>query len=140
VAKLAVVAQEEINAGGGDVVEIQGDEVVAVFTSARHAMQAALQLQSRFEKETEADHDLPMHVGIGLDAGEVIPAGDGFSGRALILASRLCSIAHAGEVLASEGVVHLAGRTEGLEYVDLGPVHLKGMSESVRATRIVAQS
>jgi class 3 adenylate cyclase len=36
---------------------------------------------------------VPLGVGIGLDAGEAVPVGDGYRGAALNFAARLCAIA-----------------------------------------------
>jgi peptide/nickel transport system substrate-binding protein len=59
----------------------------------------------------------------------------GYRGGALNLAARLCSKADPGEVLVSQGVVHLAGRIEGIEYEPRGGVELKGMREPVGVVR-----
>jgi hypothetical protein len=125
---------------GGTLVEIRGDEALAVFDSARQAIRAAMDLQHRFAEETDADSDLPLHVGIGIDSGEAIALEDGsFRGAALNVAARLCALAHGGEVNVSEGTSHLAGRLPGLRYVDRGRVHLKGIAETVRLIRVAPE-
>ena len=45
----------------------------------------------------------------GLDAGEPLPEGDDLYGTPVIVASRLCDTAGAGEILASEVVSRVAG-------------------------------
>jgi hypothetical protein len=85
----------------------------------------------RFEEETRIDPDLPLDVGIGIDSGEAVRLDVGFRGAALNIAARLCALAHAGEVIATDSVVHLAGRLEGVKYVDRGRVHLKGIADPV---------
>ena len=62
----------------------------------------------------DIDPDLPLSVGIGLDAGEAVPVGDGYRGAALNLAARLCASADGGETIASANIVHLAGPVPGL--------------------------
>src|SRR5439155_1596201 len=74
---------------------------------------------------------LPLNVGIGVDSGEAVRIDGGFRGAALNIAARLCGLAHAGEVIVTDSVVHLAGRLEGIRYVDRGRVHLKGISQPV---------
>ena len=101
-ARFAEVAREGVDARGGDVIELRGDEALAVFDSARQAIRAAVDLQRRFVDETVADPSLPLAVGIGLDAGEAVPVGDGYRGGALNLAARLCGLAGPAEILASE--------------------------------------
>ena len=132
--RFAQLAREAVSARGGEVIELRGDEALAVFSSARQALRAALELQACFAQE--AGSDLPLHVGIGLDAGEAVPVEGGYRGGALNLAARLCALAGPGEVLASEGVVHLARKVEGLEYVERGAVQLKGFADPVRVAEI----
>lgn len=138
--KFARVAREILEARGGSLIELRGDEAMAVFGSPRQAIRAAVDLQARLVEETIADPSLPLGVGIGLDAGEAVPVEGGFRGGALNLAARLCGQAGPGEVLASREVVHLARRVEGLQYVDGGEVHLKGLSKPVPIIRIVPQA
>ena len=110
---------------------MRGDEALAVFSSARQALRAAVELQVRFEEETRADPLIPLNVGIGVDSGEAVPVDGGFRGAARNIAARLCGLARAGEVIATDSVVHLAGRLEGISYVDRGRVHLKGIPQPI---------
>jgi hypothetical protein len=90
-------------------------------------------------EETVADPSFPLPVGIGLDAGEAVPLKAGYRGGALNLAARLCGRAGPGEILASQGVVHLARKVEGVRYVDRGDLHLKGLAEPVRVFRAISE-
>jgi ABC-type transport system substrate-binding protein/class 3 adenylate cyclase len=130
--RFAQLVEEVVTAREGFVVELRGDEALAVFVSARRALRAAMDLQARF-KEAE----LPRGVGIGLDAGEAIPVGTGYRGTALNLAARLCAAASPGETLASETVIHLAAKVDGIAYVDARALKLKGYGEAVRVVDVV---
>jgi class 3 adenylate cyclase/WD40 repeat protein len=134
--KFAEVAGEGVEAWGGELVELRGDEALAVFDSPRAALRAAVEIQSAFADETASEPALPLGVGIGLDVGEAVPVGDGYRGAALNFAARLCSIAAAGEVLASEGLVHLAGHVDGLVFTTLEPTAFKGYDAPVAAVRV----
>jgi YVTN family beta-propeller protein len=138
-AKFALLAREGVEARGGSVIELRGDEALAVFASPRQALRAAVELQARFVGETLANPALPLGVGIGLDAGEAVAVEGGYRGGALNLAARLCGLAGPGEVLASQEVAHLARRVERIHYVDRGPVHLKGLAEPVRVIRVIPE-
>jgi tetratricopeptide (TPR) repeat protein len=120
----------------GEVVELRGDEALAVFSSARLALRAAGGLIDAFAGEATADPTTPFRVGIGLDAGEAVPVEGGFRGAALNLAARLCSLAGPGEILASEGVIHLAGKLEGLAYGERGALQLKGFDNPVEVVEV----
>jgi class 3 adenylate cyclase/ABC-type transport system substrate-binding protein/glutamine cyclotransferase len=123
----AVVAER-----GGKLVELRGDEALVVFASSRQALRAAVELQAQYAAE-----ELPRGVGIGIDAGEAVPVGDGYRGSALNLAARLCAVAGPGEILASDAVVHLAATVEGIAYVSARTLRVKGFAAPVRAVRVV---
>jgi DNA-binding SARP family transcriptional activator len=121
------------------VIELRGDEALAVFHSPRQAIRAAVDLQAGLLQATKAAPDLPLPVGIGLDAGEAVPVESGFRGGALNLAARLCGEAGPGEILGSHSLVHLARTIEGVQYVDRGELHFKGLSAPVRVLAIASE-
>lgn len=112
----------------GRVVEVRGDEVLAVFASARQGLHAAHMLQARCAEEASTHPDLPLMIGIGLDVGEPIPVEDGgYRGAALNRAARLCSLAGPGDVLVSTGIAHIAPQVDGVTFVPRGTQELKGI-------------
>ena len=130
--RFAEIVAEIAAARDGFLLEMRGDEALVAFISARKALRAAVDMQARFAVEK-----LPRGVGIGLDAGEAIPVGDGYRGTSLNLAARLCAQAAAGETLASEAVMHLAAKIDGIAYVDARDLKLKGYAQSVRAVVVL---
>jgi class 3 adenylate cyclase len=128
----AALARESAEQQGGMVTELRGDEALAVFRSPRSALRAAVDLQKRCLTLSGANPHLPLGIGIGLDAGEAVRVEEGFRSGALNLASRLCSLAAPGEIFASEGLIHLARRVDGLEYRDCGEIALKGLEQPVQ--------
>ena len=131
----AEIAREGVEGHGGEVIELRGDEALAVFRSPREAVRAAVALQLTFADEVQIDSSVPLLVGMGLDAGEAVQVDGGYRGGALNLAARLCSQAKAGEVLVSQGVVHLARAVDGIGLHDHGEFELKGLSEPLRVFR-----
>jgi peptide/nickel transport system substrate-binding protein len=138
-AKFADITREIIEARGGTLLELRGDEALCVFGSTREAIRAAVDLQQRFVEETLEQPELPLTVGIGLDAGEAVPVQGGYRGAALNLAARLCGQARAGEILATREVTHLARRIEGARYEDRGSLTFKGMADPVVVIRVVPE-
>jgi class 3 adenylate cyclase/ABC-type oligopeptide transport system substrate-binding subunit/streptogramin lyase len=130
----AGLVEEAVEAHGGRVIELRGDEALVVFDSARQALQAALAVQAAV-----TDRELPRGVGIGIDAGEAVPVGKGYRGGALNMAARLCSLAGPGEVLASDAVVHLARAVQGVRYLQGRVERLKGIEQPVRVVEVVPQ-
>ena len=137
-ARFAAIVREHVEARDGSVIELRGDEALAVFGSPRQAIRAAVDLQDRFLQETTKTPALPLPVGIGLDAGEAVPVGNGFRGGALNTAARLCAIAAPGEILGSQSVVHLARTVDGVGYDDRGDVRLKGLADPVHVSAIAS--
>jgi WD40 repeat protein/class 3 adenylate cyclase len=134
--RFAELVRAEIENDGGSLIELRGDEALAVFDSARQAIRTAIVLQGSLVDATIADPSLPLAVGIGLDAGEAVPVDGGYRGGALNLAARLCSLAGPGEVLASREVAHLAGKIDGIKYVTRGSVRLKGLTDAVEVVGV----
>jgi class 3 adenylate cyclase/pimeloyl-ACP methyl ester carboxylesterase len=122
---------------GGTPVEgkLLGDGVLAVFTSAREAIEAALACGAAGRHA-----GLPLHLGI--HAGDVIrerdPDGrDNVYGGAVNIASRIAGLSAAGEVLVSETVRSLARTSAGVRFEDRGEQALKGVGEAVRVWAVV---
>jgi DNA-binding NarL/FixJ family response regulator/class 3 adenylate cyclase len=138
-AKFAEISREVSEAHGGSIVEFRGDEALVAFDSPRDSIRAAVAMQSRFTDTSFAEEGTPLPVGIGIDAGEAVAVPDGYRGRAINLAARLCGLAGPGEVLVSQEVVHLAGRIDGLEYQERGSIPLKNLPEPVRVIRVAPE-
>ncbi len=116
-----------IRDSGGTPVEgkLLGDGVLAVFTSARQAIEAALGCAQA------GNHGgLPLHVGV--HAGDVIREEDNVYGGAVNIAARVSALSAAGEVLVSETVRGLARTSAGVSFEDRGEQSLKGVAEPVR--------
>ena len=130
-ARFAELAREAVEARGGRVIELRGDEALAVFDATAQAVRAALEFQVTCIEETAAAPDLPLMVGIGIDVGDAIPVEDGFRGVALNTAARLCSKAVAGQVLVTRAVAELAAEVEEVRFEERGPAELKGFEQPV---------
>ena len=128
----ADLARDAVEARGGEVLELRGDEALCVFTVPAQAVRAALEFQALCAEEYAADPTLPLNVGIGVDAGEAIPVQGGFRGAALNMAARLCSNAGAGQVFVSETVAGRLADATDLRLEDRGEATLKGFDGAVR--------
>ena len=138
--KFVELVGDGVEAHGGTLIEVRGDEGLAVFTSARQAIRAAVDLQAQFADQTNANSELPLRVGIGIDSGEAVQLEDGsYRGAALNVAARLCGRAHAGEVIVSASTSRLAGRLAGLQYTDRGRVHLKNIPEPLHIFQVYSE-
>ena len=139
-AAFAELARETVLSSGGELIELRGDEALCVFGSARQALRAAVELQTSFRRRTDDGPAFALPIGIGLDAGEAVPIEGGYRGGALNTAARLCSLAGPGQILATDTVVSLARRLEGIRFVDRRPVRLKGLEKPVRVIEVVPEA
>jgi YVTN family beta-propeller protein len=140
VARFTGAVSETVGIHGGEVRGTWGDEVFAVFDSARDAVRAAVAVQERCMAATLADGDVPLVVGVGLDAGEAVASAEATSGSAVNVAARLCSRAAAGEVLTTTGLAHLAGAVPGVAFEEHGRAKLKGVPGRTRLVRVRSTS
>jgi branched-chain amino acid transport system substrate-binding protein len=136
-ATFADLAGQVVAAQGGELIELRGDEALAVFGSARRALRGAVELQRMFRTPTDGRPAFPLGIGIGLDAGEAVPIAGGYRGTALNLAARLCSLAGPGQILATETVVSLAAKLDGIKFVPRKPARVKGVDAPVRTIEVV---
>ncbi len=113
------------NAGTAIEGKLLGDGVLAVFTSARQAIEAALACA-----KAGAEASLPLHL--GLHAGDVIREENNVYGGAVNIASRISGLSAPCEVLVSETVRSLARTSAGVRFEDRGEQSLKGVGEAVR--------
>jgi pimeloyl-ACP methyl ester carboxylesterase len=93
--------------------KLLGDGVLAVFTSARQAIEAALACGNAGN-----DAGLPLHL--GLHAGDVIREEGNVYGGAVNIAARISGLSAAGEVLVSETVRSLARTSAAVRFEDRG--------------------
>src|SRR5437867_10651470 len=89
--------------------KLLGDGVLAVFTSARQAIEAALVCG-----RAGGDAGLPLHL--GLHAGDVIREENNVYGGAVNIASRISGLSAPGEVLVSDIVRGLARTSAGVRF------------------------
>jgi adenylate cyclase len=105
--------------------KLVGDGVLAVFRSARQAIEAALRCGRAGESV-----GLPLHLGV--HAGDVIREENNVYGGAVNIAARISGLSAPGETLVSGTVRDLARTSAGVTFEDRGEQALKGVGEPVR--------
>ncbi len=142
------ITRETLKAHGGAEVKTMGDGFLASFGSVTRALDCAIALQRAFDgaltlttasrpafgQPSPTGGEGPgerVSVRIGLNAGEPIEEEGDLFGSTVILASRVCAQAGAGEILIPEPLRHLLS---GKSYVygDRGEVTLKGFDDAMR--------
>ncbi len=116
-----------IKDSGGTPVEgkVLGDGVLAVFTSARGAIDCALRCEA-------AGEPLGLQLHLGIHAGDVIREGNNVYGGAVNIAARIAAASEPGEVLVSDTVRSLGRTSADVTFDDRGEHELKGVGEPQR--------
>ena len=122
-ARLASLVKEISRRYGGSPIRWLGDGGMFHFRDPAGAVAAGLDMV----EEAPAIGLPPAHIGI--HTGPVIFQDGDVYGRTVNLASRLASVAQAGEVIVSEEV---AQRSEGARFQEVGLVTLKGVATPMR--------
>ena len=105
--------------------KLVGDGVLAVFTSARQAIDCALRCNA-------ASEPIGLQLHLGVHAGDVIREGNNVYGGAVNIAARIASASAPGEVLVSDTVRGLARTSAGVSFDDRGEHTLKGIADPQR--------
>ncbi len=122
---LAVLVDRSCREHGGVPVKWLGDGVMVHFREPAGAVLSALRLVEQLPQVGLP----PAHVGVA--AGPVVAQGGDYFGRTVNLAARIAACAGAGQVLVS-GSVAEAASPEGVAFVELGELRLKGFARPVR--------
>jgi class 3 adenylate cyclase len=128
------ITREVLKAHGGAEVKTMGDGFLASFGSVTKAVECAIALQKGFA-EWNAGGSEPLHVRVGLNAGEPIEEEGDLFGSTVILASRIASAAKGGEILAAD-VVHGLCSGKPFAFSDRGEQALRGFENPVRLFEI----
>jgi class 3 adenylate cyclase len=123
--------RDAISEHAGTEVKSLGDGLMVAFTDARAAVACAVAMQRAVAMSGDR-----MTLRIGIDMGEAVREQDDFFGRPVIVARRLCDVAHGGQVVVSETVRRFACSPSAHVFEPLGLLALKGLSDPVSATAL----
>jgi class 3 adenylate cyclase len=125
-----LIVREALKSHGGSEIKALGDGFLASFSSVTRAVECAIAVQQAFARHNETAAE-PLHIRVGLSAGEPIEEEGDIFGETVILAARVAAKAEGGEILASLAVRELcAGK--GFLFADQGEVALRGFEDPVR--------
>ncbi len=134
----------------GDIDKFVGDEIVAIFDGEEmclNSIKAACEIQKRIadiNKERINRGLSSIHVGIGINVGEVVRGSIGSHERMdytvigdnVNLASRLCSAAGKDEIIISKNVYEKVKDCNEFKFVKLEPISVKGKSKPIEVYRV----
>ena len=122
---LDVALRAAVTECGGNVAGEGGDGLLALFPSARRAIEWARRAHACAQA-------VGLQVHLGIHAGDIIHSEGNVYGGAVNIAARLCTEAGPGETLVSETVRSLARTSADVVFEDRGIRRLKGVTEPER--------
>jgi class 3 adenylate cyclase/TolB-like protein len=127
------VLQPVVEERHGRIVKNTGDGFLAMFESARDAMEAAIAMQNEVTKrESDQPPDRRIAFRMGLNIADVIVEDHDIYGDGVNIAARLQSYAEPGGIVVSGVFRDAVGGSLGLDTVDLGLLHLRHLSHPVQ--------
>jgi class 3 adenylate cyclase len=123
------IVRTALAARSGREVKHTGDGIMAAFNSVANAIEASIDVQRSVEDRNRAA-EIPIHLRIGLSAGEPLTDNNDLFGATVQLSARLCSVASKGGIAVSNAVRELClGKP--FEFDSMGDFDLKGFPEPV---------
>lgn len=123
-----LIVRNALQKNGGTEIKQTGDGIMASFTWASNAIDAAIAIQKAVSKYNLESPTVPLEVRIGLNSGEPIVEDNDLFGVTVQLASRICGQANAKQIYVSSVVKELSAGKK-YSFQSLGDISLKGIEE-----------
>ena len=124
------IVRESLRMHGGTEIKQTNDGIMASFPVASEAVQAAVEIQKSAKAHSGVNQKLPLHVKIGINAGERIAENNDLFGTPVQMAARVMAYAGQDQIAVSKLVFDLC-TGKGLKFKDLGSAEFKGFAEKV---------
>ena len=131
VSRFLDIARAAIARYEGAEVKTEGDAIHAVFPSASSAVLCGLEIVEAAAELSAREPDGWFDLGVGVHAGEAVETAEGYIGRAVNIAARLCSAAKPGEVLVSSTVKGITQSSIQVGFIPKGKRRLKGIQDPI---------
>jgi class 3 adenylate cyclase len=125
------IARAAIARHDGAELKTEGDNIHAVFPSASSAVLCGLDIVEGAAELNAREPDRPLGLGVGIHAGEAVETAQGYIGRAVNIAARLCAVARPGEVLVSSTVKGITQASIAVGFIPRGKRRLKGIADPI---------
>jgi class 3 adenylate cyclase len=131
VARFLDIARRAIARHAGAEIKTEGDAIHAVFPSASGAVLCGLAMVDAAAELNAKQPDRPLSIGVGIHAGEAVETAEGYIGRAVNIAARVCAIARPGEVLVTSTVKGITQASITVGFIPRGQRRLKGIKDPI---------
>jgi class 3 adenylate cyclase len=131
VAAFLEIARAAIAHHEGAEIKTEGDAMFAVFPAASSAVLCGLEIVDAAAELSARQPDRPLKLGVGVHAGEAIETAEGYIGRAVNIAARVCAQARPGEVLVTSTVKGITQASIAVGFIPRGQRRLKGIHDPI---------
>ena len=131
VSRFLDIARTAIARHEGAEIKTEGDAIHAVFPSASSAVLCGLEIVEAAALLSAQEPDGWFDLGVGVHAGEAVETAEGYIGRAVNIAARLCAVARPGEVLVSSTVKGITQASIAVGFIPKGKRRLKGIQDPI---------
>ncbi len=112
----------------GKEVKHTGDGIMASFSTTSNGVEGAMEIQIATAKHNANNPDLPLHIKIGINAGEPISEDNDLFGSTVQMAARIVDKAKADQIFVSEIVRGICAGKQ-VKFENRGPYEMKGFDE-----------
>ena len=135
------IVDESVEKFNGVRVKRIGDSVMAVFASAVHAVQSAIEIQRTLERRNmDLDESEKLLMRIGIHLGDVVIDGDDAYGNGVNIAARIESHAEPGGICISQDIYNQVYNQMEINAENMGPKLLKNISSEVNMYKVHTNS
>ena len=125
----------------GEVIGYRGDSILAIFCSARNALQSAIDAQQKFyELNKNRGNDQKIIFRIGLNLGDIIHKKNDVFGDDVNIASRIESLAPVGGISISGAFYDAVSSKVPYKFIFRGEQQVKNISAPVRVYDVVHEN
>jgi class 3 adenylate cyclase len=129
------LTRNSLRAHRGREVKHTGDGIMASFALVPDAIDCAIAIQKAFAAYNKESPEAPLHLRIGLSAGEPIEEHGDLFGKPVQLAARLCAHAQPDRILVAQVVLDQC-RGKEVPFLNLGEVTPKGFDHAIRVYEV----
>ena len=130
------IVREALSRNAGREVKHTGDGIMASFAKTTDGVQGSIQMQTETALHNQQNPDLPLHLKIGLNAGEPIAEDNDLFGTVVQLSARIVDKASADQIFVSETVRGLCAGKD-FQFQNLGGFEMKGFHDQITLYEVV---
>lgn len=122
------IVREALTRFNGKEIKHTGDGIMASFSTTSSGVQGSMMIQIDTAKHNANNPDLPLHIKVGLNAGEPISEDNDLFGSTVQMAARIVDKAKGDEIFVSEIVRGICAGKE-IKFKNRGPYAMKGFAD-----------